>query len=104
MKATEAVESWKNLGSFIFDRISGFDKEPLSDEDWELIDREGSKILSEKGLGDIMPKVKKILGVNILDKNTDFKFLEKIPHVWKAIYTAMIDITAAENGQSIMAW
>ena len=103
MKATDIVKSWKDLSGFVYDRVSGRDKTDFSDEDWELINREGSKLVKDIGVDEISPKAKKLMELNILDKNVNFKVFEKIPAIWAAFYKNSIKIVAIENGQAIMA-
>ena len=88
MKATEAVKSWKELSTFIYERVSGVDKSPLREEDYELLEKEGGKIISERGVDEVVAKAKKIANLNILDKNVDFKFFENVPTIWSAYFNA----------------
>lgn len=103
MKATEITESWKSLSGFIFDRVSGENKDIFTDEEYESININARKILKDVGNDLIVAQAKKIINLNILDKNVSFDIFEKLPSVWKKYYSLSIDVVAAENGQYIMA-
>lgn len=98
MKATDVVKSWKDLSGFIYDRVSGSNKEHFSESDWELIDTEGSKVLKDVGVDELSAKSKKVMSLNILDKKVSFKVFEKIPNIWKCYFGTVVDLAAAEFG------
>lgn len=100
MKVTE-IKTWKDLSGFVSDRVSGIDKSEISDDDWVILDKNAKEILVDVGADEIQNKAKKLMNVNILDKNTDFKFFEKVPNIWRAYYTTSIGLVAANYGSAV---
>lgn len=100
MKVTE-IKTWKDLSSFVFDRLIGVDKSEVSDEEWETLNKNSLPILNNVSIDEVQSKAKKVMNVNILDKNINFKFFEKIPNVWNTYYWTSIGIVAAVSGQII---
>lgn len=100
MKVTE-IKTWKDLNGFVFDRLTGVDKSEVSDEEWETLNKNSLPILNDVNIDEIQSKAKKVMNVNILDKNVNFKFFEKIPNVWNAYYWTSIGMVAAASGQII---
>ena len=86
MKATEAVQNWENLSDFIFTRVSGADKSPLSESDYELLNKEGNNVIKNIAIDELFAETKKIMNLNILDKDVDFSFFEKVPNLWSVYF------------------
>ena len=86
MKATEAVQNWENLSDFIFARVSGADKSPLSESDYELLNKEGNNVIKNIAIDELFVETKKIMNLNILDKDVDFSFFEKVPNLWSVYF------------------
>lgn len=95
------VSNWKDLSGFIFDRATGVNKDVISDDEWAQLDKDAVGIMGEVGNDEIQAKAKKIMNLNILDKNVDFKFFQKIPNVWALYYTNCIALAAVSAGQVI---
>ena len=73
-------------------------------------DEEGAKInanIAEKGkdvgIDEVLPFVKKILNLNILDKKVNFKIFESFPALWQRLYGTSIDLVAVESRQVVLA-
>lgn len=98
MKVTE-IKTWKDLNGFVFDRLTGVDASDVSEDEWSLLDKTAAPILNDTSIDEIQSKVKKIMNLNILDKNVNFKFFEKIPNIWAAYYSTAIGMIAADFGQ-----
>lgn len=103
MKATDVVKSWKDLSGFIYDVVSGANKNDFSNDDWEMIDQKGTELMKDLGLDEIYSKAKKIMNLNILDRKVSFDVFEKVPNIWQHYCGIAIDVVASECGQSIMA-
>ena len=82
-----SVKSWKTLSECVLNRVCGIDKTSLSQDEYENLDVE-----YDVGIDEILPVGKKIMNLNILDKNINFRELEKFPKFWRKIYSTCIDV------------
>lgn len=96
MEATEAVQNWRNLSDFIFARVSGADKSSLSESDYYLLNKEGNNIIKNIAIDELFAETKKIMNLNILEKDVDFSFFDKVPNLWSVYYKGAEGILASE--------
>ena len=96
MKATEAVQNWRNLSDFIFARVSGADKSSLSESDYELLNKEGNHVIKNITIDELFAETKKIMNLNILEKDVDFSFFDKVPNLWSVYYKGAEGVLASE--------
>lgn len=95
--------TWKSILELVFDRVSGKNKEVLSETDYDKVNQASAELVDKVGLDEVLPCTKKFLNLNVLDKNVNFKELERFPIVWQKVYGTAIDVVAVEARQLALA-
>ena len=93
--------SWKDVAEFVCAKITNGKKGDFTENEIKVINEVSAN--SELGVDQILPYAKKLLNVNILDKNVDFTFVEQVPEFWNKIYSVSMDYVAASSRQHVMA-
>ena len=94
MTLNEATKNWDNLSNFVYERVTGNNKDYISPEQYEKLDDEGYKVLNSTSVEDIVEKIRPLMGVNIMDKDVDFKFFENTPKIWSQYYKVSLSDVA----------
>lgn len=96
----EATKNWETLNSFVYNRVSGKDKSKLTEEDYDTLNKEVSKMVKDFDIKTMSKDVKKIMELNILNKNVSFDIFDKVPPLWYAYYgTSMIISEEEKNAE-----
>lgn len=93
--------TWKELAESVVAMVMG-EKELPNDEGFESFNSEINEVIGEIGIDELLPYTKKLLNLNILNKNVNFKILEKLPAFWRAVYDLSINLVAVENRQIVL--
>lgn len=96
MEAT-VVKDWEALNSFVYNRVSGKDKTRLTENDYDVLNKAASKMIGEFDVEKMSDSVKKVMGLNILDKKVSFDIFDKVPPLWYAYYGTAMIIDAEES-------
>ena len=94
--------TFKELAKDVLDMVIGECPIP-NDEECAEINAEIAEKGKDIGVDEILPFVKKILNLNILDKKVNFKIFESIPALWQKLYGTYINLVAVENRQTVLA-
>ena len=94
--------TFKELAKDVLDMVIG--ESPIPDEEQcARMDANIAEKAKDIGLDEILPLSKKILNLNILEKNVNFKIFEYFPTLWRLLSKAAIDLVAVENKQIALA-
>ena len=99
MEAT-VTKDWETLSSFVYDRVSGKDTSKLTENDYDALNKDISKMIASFDVESMKGKVRQIMELNILDKKVSFDIFYKIPPLWYAYYGSAI-IIDAEDSQGV---
>lgn len=99
----ETTKNWKTLAGYVISRVAGEEKEVLTQAQYDELNVAAASLVKDVDIGEVLPLSKKVMNLNILDKNVNFKEFEKFPIVWQKLYSVSMDVVAAEMGQAVMA-
>ena len=99
----ETTKNWKTLAGYVISRVAGEEKEVLTQTQYDELNTAAIALAKDADIGEVLPLSKKVMNLNILDKNVNFKEFEKFPIVWQKLYSVSMDVVAAEMGQAVMA-
>ena len=85
--------TFKELAKDVLDMVIGECPIP-NDEECAEINAEIAEKGKDIGVDEVLPFVKKILNLNILDKKVNFKIFESFPALWQRLYGVSIDLVA----------
>lgn len=94
------IKSFKDGAEFIYNQVTGVNRVKLSDEEYEKIDLKYYEYLMNTDMNLIYPKVKKILGLNILHDDVDFRIFDKMPKTWGIYCNLGISVVNSERNAS----
>ena len=94
--------TFKELAKDVLDMVIGECPIP-NDEECAEINAEIAEKGKDIGVDEVLPFVKKILNLNILDKKVNFKIFESFPALWQRLYGVSIDLVAVESRQAVLA-
>ena len=94
--------TFKELAKDVLDMVIGECPIP-NDEKCAEINAEIAEKGKDIGVDEVLPFVKKILNLNILDKKVNFKIFESFPALWQKLYGTSINLVAVENRQTVLA-
>jgi hypothetical protein len=94
------IGSFKDGAEFIYNQVAGVNRVKLSDEEYEKIDLKYYDYLMNTDMNLIYPKVKKILGLNILHSDVDFSIFDKMPKTWGIYCNLGISVVSSERNAS----
>lgn len=93
----EVTKNFKSFTDFIYQSVSDAEHAETFDDDQAVkLDKQGIKLIEEKGVDMIMAKASKIMSLNILDKNVSFDVFERLPRVWAAYQNAASAVVSSE--------
>ena len=94
--------TFKELAKDVLDMVIGECPIP-NDEECAEINAEIAEKGKNIGVDEVLPFVKKILNLNILDKKVNFKIFGFFPALWQRLYGTSIDLVAVESRQVVLA-
>lgn len=101
MEAT-ITKDWETLSSFVYNRVSGKDTSRLTENDYDVLNKEVSRMVKDFVIEERADEVKKIMSLNILDKKVSFDIFDKVPPLWYAYYgTAMITVAEEQHAATV---
>ena len=94
--------TFKELAKDVLDMVIGECPIP-NDEECAEINAEIAEKGKDIGVDEVLPFVKKILNLNVLDKKVNFKIFGFFPALWQRLYGTSIDLVAVESRQVVLA-
>ena len=94
--------TFKELAKDVLDMVIGECPIP-NDEECAEINAEIAEKGKDIGVDEVLPFVKKILNLNILDKKLNFKIFENFPALLQKLYGTSINLVSVENRQTVLA-
>ena len=94
--------TFKELAKDVLDMVIGECPIP-NDEECAEINAEIAEKGKDIGVDEVLPFVKKILNLNILDKKVNFEIFGFFPALWQRLYGVSIDLVAVESRQAVLA-